>query len=59
MPEITRKVRIGTILTNSIDEIIFSKLENRIWHDYGHKYKGHEFYQIDDYGTVCEPPLYL
>ena len=23
------------------------------------KYIGHEFQQMDDYGTVCEPPFYL
>ena len=58
MPEIMRRVRIGKILTFSIDERVFSKLENS-WHDYGQKYKGHEFQQMDGYGTACEPPLYL
>ena len=29
MPEITRRVRIGKILTLSFDERVFSKLENR------------------------------
>ena len=29
MPEITRRVRIGKILTFSIDERVYSKLKNR------------------------------
>ena len=30
----------------------------QIWHDYGQKYIGHEFQQMDGYSTVCEPPLH-
>ena len=43
-------------------EILFAryqKVGEQIWHDYGQKYKGHEFQQMDGYGTVYEPLLYL
>ena len=52
MPEITRKVRIGKILTFSIDERVFGKLENTFDMITG------RFQQMDGYGTVYGLPLY-
>ena len=43
MPEITRRVRIGKILTFLIDERDFSKLENRFGMITGRNIKGISF----------------
>ena len=43
MPEITRKVRIGKILIFSIDERVFSKLENKFAMIMGRNIKGMSF----------------
>ena len=48
IPEITRRVRVGKFFIFSINERVFSMLQ---------KYIGHEFHQMDGYGTVCEPSL--
>ena len=41
-------------MTFSIEERVFSKLKNK----FGTITVGHEFQEMDDYGIVCEPPLY-
>ena len=43
MPEITRRVRIGMILTLSIDGRVFNKLENRFGMITGGNMKGMRF----------------
>ena len=43
MPEITRRVRIGKILTFSIDERVFSTLGNRFGMITGRNIKGMSF----------------
>ena len=43
MPEITRRVRIGMILTFSIDEKFLSKLENRFGMVMGRNIQGMSF----------------
>ena len=58
MPGITSRDKIGKILIFTINERVFSKLEN-IFDIISGKNISHEFHQMDGYGTVCEPPLYL
>ena len=59
MPEVSRWVSSGKILTLFINEGVFDKLKNRLGMiSGGQKYKAHETQVMEGSSTFCGPPLY-